>query len=397
MICTSKEIIDRIKLAINKADESSDVYLHEPSFVGTNAYEYIKDCLDSGWVSSSGEWVSRFENLISEFTGSNYAIAVSNGTDALRLALHIIGVKKGNEVMIPPLSFVATANAVSHLGATPHFVDIESDSLGMCPLALEKRLNQVGLIKEGELFNKITGNKISAVLPVHIFGLPSKIEEIRLICSKWKLPLIEDAAEALGSFIKTKAESIHCGCLGDIGTLSFNGNKIITTGGGGALLTNNKEIAESAKHLSTTAKKKHPWNFYHDKVGWNDRLPNINAALGVSQIEKIKDKLISKRNLHKRYLKYFHDLQEIEIIKEYNQNESNYWLVTMRINVNNPHILREEILKESHESKIYLRPCWNLLNDLPMYVEAPCGDLKEARNQSERLINLPSSPQLNYF
>ena len=390
----SKEIIDRIKFVINKSDESSDVYLHEPSFVGTNAYDYIRDCLDSGWVSSTGRWVSKFENLISEFTGSKYAIAVSNGTDALRLALHVIGVDKGNEVLIPPLSFVATANAVSHLGATPHFIDIESDSLGMCPLALEKRLDQVALIKEGEVFNKTTGNKISAVLPVHIFGLPSKIQEIRLICSKWRIPLIEDAAEALGSFIKTKAELIHCGCLGDIGTLSFNGNKIITTGGGGAILTNNKKIAELAKHLSTTAKVNHPWNFYHDKIAWNDRLPNINAALGASQIEHIREKLYRKRNLHKKYLDFFNDLKDVEIVKEFNQSLSNYWLVTMRLNVENPYELREKILKDSHESKIFIRPCWNLLNELPMYSKVPSGDLKEARNQSIRLLNLPSSPQL---
>ncbi len=392
---TSKEILGRIKIAINHSIDSSEVYLHKPNFIGTNAYEYIRDCLDSGWVSSSGSWVTKFEKLISEFTGSKYVIAVSNGTVALRLALYLIGVKKNDEVLIPPLSFVATANAVSHLGAIPHFIDIESDTFGICPIALEERLDQIAFLKNGQVFNKVTGNRISAVLPVHVFGLPSKIEEIKLVCSKWQLPIVEDAAEALGSFIRKPGESTHCGCFGEIGTLSFNGNKIITTGGGGALLTNNKKLAELAKHLSTTAKVNHPWNFYHDKVAWNDRLPNINAALGASQIEHIREKLHSKRNLHKKYLKYFNDLKDIEIVKEFNQSLSNYWLVTMRLNVENPYELREKILKDSHDSRIFIRPCWNLLNELPMYSKVPSGELKEARNQSERLLNLPSSPQLN--
>ena len=393
----SKEILDRIKFVINHSFNKKDVYIHEPHFIGTNAYEYIKDCLDSGWVSSSGGWVSKFENLIQEFTGSKYAIAVANGTVALRLALYLIGVRESHEVLIPPLSFVATANAVSHLGATPHFVDIESDTLGMCPLALEKRLDQIAFFKDGKVFNKSTGNKITAVLPVHVFGLAAKIEEIKDVCSNWKLPVVEDAAEALGSFVKSGSKLIHCGCFGDIGTLSFNGNKIITTGGGGALLTNDEKLAKLAKHLSTTAKVNHPWNFYHDKIGWNDRLPNINAALGASQIENISERLNIKRNLHNRYLVSFKDFKDIEIIKEFNQSFSNYWLITMRLNVKEPLLLREKILKDSHDSNIFIRPCWNLLNELPMYSEVPSGDLKVAQDQSLRLINLPSSPQLIGF
>jgi len=393
----SREIIDRIKFVINHSVDKKDVYIHEPHFLGTNAYEYIKDCLDSGWVSSSGGWVAKFENLIQEFTGSKYAIAVANGTVALRLALYLIGVRENHEVFIPPLSFVATANAVSHLGATPHFIDIESDTLGMCPLALEKRLDQIAFIRDGKVFNKITGNKITAVLPVHVFGLAAKIEEIKDVCYKWKLPVVEDAAEALGSFVKSGRRLIHCGCFGDIGTLSFNGNKIITTGGGGALLTNDEKLAKLAKHLSTTAKVNHPWNFYHDEIGWNDRLPNINAALGASQIENISERLNIKRNLHNRYLASFEDFKDVEIIKEFNQSFSNYWLITMRLNVNKPLLLREKILKDSHDSRIFIRPCWNLLNELPMYSDVPSGDLKVAQNQSLRLINLPSSPQLIGF
>ena len=390
----SKEILNRIKLVTKYSSFSDPIFTHEPSFKGTNAYKYIKDCLDTAWVSSSGQWVSKFEDLIKEFTGSNYVIAVSNGTVALRLALHVIGVRENNEVLIPPLSFVATANAVSHLGAIPHFVDIEPYSFGMCPEALEKRLEQIGCMKNGKIYNKITGNLISAVVPVHVFGLPARIEEIKKVCSKWNLPLVEDAAEALGSKIKTEKRSISCGCVGDIGTLSFNGNKIITTGGGGALLTNNKKLAELAKHLSTTAKLNHPWKFDHDQIAWNDRLPNINAALGVSQIENINQKIKLKRSLHKRYLEFFNDLKDVEIIKEVNNSFSNYWLITMRLNVKNASKLREKVLNDSFDSKIFLRPCWTLLNYLPMYAQSPCGELKEAQEQSMRLINLPSSPQL---
>ena len=389
----SSTIIDRIKNTISLKDEEL-IHIHEPYFKDSNAYDYVKDCLDNGWVSSSGKWVSQFENQIADFTGSRYVIAVSNGTVALRLALHLVGVRSNDEVIIPPLSFVATANAISHLGAKPHFVDIEAESLGLCPIALEKRLNEVAELRNGTIFNKFSGNKILAVVPVHVFGLPAKIQDLKKVCFKWNLPLVEDSAEALGSKITNKSESIHCGCFGEIGILSFNGNKIITTGGGGALLTDDDRFAELAKHLSTTAKIDHPWGFYHDQIAWNDRLPNINAALGASQIEKLNQKLEKKRILHNRFLKSFQDLEKIEIIEETKNSFSNYWLITMRLNVENPELLREEILRNSYASNIFLRPSWTLINELPMYKKASCGDLSEAQNQSKRLINLPSSPQL---
>ena len=389
----SSEIINRIKNTISLKDEEL-IHIHEPYFKDSNAYKYVKECLDDGWVSSSGRWVSQFEKQIADFTGSKYAIAVSNGTVALRLALYLVGVRSNNEVIIPPLSFVATANAISHLGAKPHFVDIESESLGLCPIALEKRLNEVAELRNGSIFNKYSGNKILAVVPVHVFGLPAKIQELKKVCLKWNLPLVEDSAEALGSKINKKSETIHCGCFGEIGILSFNGNKIITTGGGGALLTDNERFAELAKHLSTTAKIDHPWDFYHDQIAWNDRLPNINAALGVSQIEKLHQKLEKKRILHNRFLKSFQDLDAIEIIEENKNCFSNYWLITMRLNVEKPELLKEEILRNAYASNIFLRPSWKLINELPMYKKASCGDLSEAQNQSKRLINLPSSPQL---
>jgi len=387
-----KEINKRIKDLFGQNFE--ELYTHEPSFSESNASKYLKECIESGWVSNSGPWVNKFEKLISERTGAKYVVAMSNGTSALRLSLHVMGVRPNDEVLIPPLSFVATANAISHLGAEPHFIDIEPKALGMCPLALEKRLIEISERNDNILFNKKTGRKISAVMPVHVFGLPSKIVEIKKICEKWNLPLVEDAAEALGSSILNKSTKIHCGCVGDIGVISFNGNKIITTGGGGALLTNNSTIGQLAKHLSTTAKLVHPWEFFHDQVAWNDRLPNINAALGVSQIEQLDNKIHFKRILHHKYQAKFRDLNEVEIINEDKNCESNYWLNTLRLSGKEPEKLRDEILKNAHKSKIYLRPSWILLNQLPMYLNSQRGNLDEATYQSKRLINLPSSPQL---
>ena len=388
----SKEILSRIKNTLGKNDVN--IHLHEPSFLNTNALNYVKDCIETGWVSSSGKWVSRFENLLSDFTGAKHVIAVSNGTVALRLALYLVGVRADDEVLIPPMSFVATANSISHLGANPHFIDIDKESLGMCPVALDKRLNEIAVLKDNIPVNKFTEKKIAAVVPVHVFGLPAKVEEIKKICRKWNIALIEDAAEALGSSILSNTKKIHCGSFGEIGIISFNGNKVITCGGGGALLTNNSKIARLAKHISTTAKLDHPWEFFHDQLGWNDRLPNINAALGVSQLEHLEMRLKLKRDLHNKFLNSFEDFSGAEILKESKNCESNYWLITLRLLGNNPEIIRKKILSDAHASKIYLRPSWKLLNKLPMYSEAQCGDLSQSYIQSERLINLPSSPQL---
>lgn len=391
---SSSVIIDRIKSSIPNSNKLETIKLHEPYFKGSNAYKYLKECIDTGWVSSSGKWVKEFERLISEFTGSKYAIAVSNGTVALRLSLFLAGVRANDEVIIPPLTFVATANSISHLGGIPHFVDIEQETLGLCPKALDRHLSEFAEIKGNEVFNKISRRKIAAVVPVHIFGLPAKIQEIKEVCLKWNLTLVEDAAEALGSKIKVENKFTHCGCFGDIGTLSFNGNKIITSGGGGAILTDNDDFGRLARHLSSTAKLQHPWDFYHDQIAWNDRLPNVNAAIGCAEMEKISSKLKAKRILHSKFKKNFEDLKSVEIISETTNCESNYWLVTLRLIEDNVVSLRDEILNKAHKLKIFLRPSWILLNELPMYKSSFCGDITEAKNQSKRLINLPSSPHL---
>lgn len=389
----SFEFIRAITEVCGKSTVSHPIGLHEPDFRETKAWDYVKDCLDTGWVSTAGKWVRRFEQELCKYTEAKYAIAVTNGTVALRLGLHLVGVKPGEEVIIPPMSFVATANAVSHLGAIPHFVDIEKKTLGICPESLADRLERVGEKRKDGLFNRETDRRIAAVVPVHVFGNPAEIEKVKEVCDQWHLALVEDAAEALGSWI----ERTHCGLIGDIGALSFNGNKLLTTGGGGALITNNSFLAEQARHLSTTAKLSHPWEFKHDVVGWNDRMPNINAALGVAQLEVLNQTLILKNELAEFYRCSFEKFEDVEFIEPGKNTRSNHWLNCVRFLDKQPrcaHERRLEILKQAHAEGILLRPVWNLLHELPMYVNTPRGELHTAEDQASRLLNVPSSPKL---
>ena len=289
-------ILESIQKALGDI-ETRPISLHEPDFRGTKAWEYVKETIDTSWVSTAGSFVERFEESVRKITGAKHAIAVSNGTVALRLALHLVDVRAQDEVIVPPLSFVATANAVSHLGAIPHFVDIDNETLGMSCMALIKRMDEIAIRKNGSVFNKETGRRISAIVPVHIFGNPADIYGLKKIADSWNLPIVEDAAEALGSSLGGK----HCGLIGDVGVLSFNGNKLVTTGGGGMIMTNSDSLASSARHLSTTAKLAHSWEIQHDQIGWNDRMPNINAALGLAQLECLNDKIIKKKQLFSQY------------------------------------------------------------------------------------------------
>ena len=386
-------ILRAIQEVIGFSSPDQPISLHEPYFGGTQARAYVNECLDTGWVSTAGQWVTRFEHELASATGAEHAVAVTNGTVALRLALHLVGVRSGDEVLIPPLSFVATANAVSHLGAVPHFVDIDPDLLGMSPESLSTRLQQVADFRDGQLVNRETGRRLAAVLPVHVFGHPADAKSLRQVADAWGLPLVEDAAEALGSW----REDIHCGLFGAVGTLSFNGNKLITTGGGGALLTNDADIAFRARHLSTTAKLPHPWDFDHDAVGWNDRLPNLNAALGVAQLEDLQRRLKAKRTLAQRYDDSFAALDSVELVTQPDNCLSNHWLVTLRFKAEDLMIAeaqRLHLLETAHSLGILLRPIWKPLHQLDMYKSCPAGALGNAENQSLRLINLPSSPQL---
>lgn len=389
----ASDILAVLRDVCGQTSKSSPIALHEPDFRGTNAWQYVKDCLDTGWVSTAGQWVSQFEQSLCHFTGAKQAIAVSNGTVALRLSLHVAGVRPGDEVLLPPLSFIATANAVTHLGAVPHFVDIDACSLGMSPSSLAERLAAIGERRDGQIYNRESGRRVSAVLPVHVFGRPALINELRAVSHEWGLPLIEDAAEALGSWVADD----HCGLIGSLGVLSFNGNKLITTGGGGAVITNNAELANLARHLSTTAKIPHPWDFKHDLVGWNDRLPNLNAALGVAQIEDLDRRLLLKKKLFDRYVNLFASIPGVEILSEQPGSTSNHWLVSLRLLADDSReatAARLNIIESAHSEGILLRPVWQLLNQQPMYSDSPHGPLRIAEDQACRLLNLPSSPQL---
>ena len=387
-------IIKAIQQVVGPASPDYPIALHEPDFRGTHAWAYVKDCLDSGWVSTAGCWVTRFENELCSITGATHAVAVTNGTVALRLALHLAGVRAGDEVLLPPLSFVATANAVSHLGAVPHFVDIDPSTLAMSPTALDAHLQQVADRRGTHLFNRQTGRRLAAILPVHVFGLPADGVALRQISDAWGLPLVEDAAEALGSW----RGGTHCGLFGLVGTLSFNGNKLITTGGGGALITNDSELAQTARHLSTTAKRPHPWEFEHDVIGWNDRLPNLNASLGVAQLEDLDRRLAAKRRLAQKYTEAFKLIEDVELLTESPGTRTNNWLLSIRLTTKDVSIartLRDHILEHAHAKGILLRPIWRSLHTLPMYQNCPAGILSEAEDQAYRLISLPSSPQLS--
>jgi perosamine synthetase len=390
---SSASVLEAIQHVVGPSSQAHPISLHEPFFHGTQAWAYVKDCIDTGWVSTAGSWVSRFEKELCIITGASHAVVVNNGTVALRLALHLVGVGHGDEVLMPPLSFVATANAAAHLGAVPHFVDVEKNFLGLCPIALAARLSAIAERRDGSVFNKETGRRIAAVLPVHVFGHPAAVDQLRVVADTWGLPMVEDAAEALASW----RAGTHCGLFGAVGTLSFNGNKLITTGGGGALLTNDADLAQRARHLSTTAKRPHPWSFVHDSLAWNDRLPNINAALGVAQLEHLAPRLEAKRLLFKRYEDAFADLENVELLPEPPACCSNYWLVSLRFTAEDPctaHSARFELLERAHSVGLLLRPIWTPLHQLPIYEACPSGPLDVAENQAPRVLNLPSSPQL---
>lgn len=364
---------------------SHPIALHEPN-IGGHENELVAKCLNSGWVSSVGEYISEFETKLAKFTGAKHVIAVVNGTAALHLALHACGVKPGDEVLVPTLSFVATANAVSHCGAVPHFVDSDFETLGLDPEALKKYLSANTSVRDGQLHNSKTGRRIGAVVPMHTFGHPMKIAKLIEVADEFKLPVVEDAAESIGSFIgKT-----HTGTLGKCGILSFNGNKTITTGGGGAIMTNDSDLAQRIRHLATTAKMPHDFEYIHDSVGFNYRMPNLNAALGCAQINRLGDFLVAKRMLAQKYAAALADSRNMRFVSEPSGSTSNYWLNTVRLN--SPDLgLRNELLTAARDEGYLCRPAWNLLHTLPMYEQSPRAELPIATDLWRSLINIPSS------
>ena len=379
---------DLIVSAIHSVVGAGPVGLHEPTFAG-NEWLYVKDCLDSTFVSSVGKFVDRFEDDLAAYTGAKYAVAVVNGTAALHIALLLAGVKASDEVLVPALTFIATANAISYCGATPHFVDSENTTLGIATAKLRDYLQAHTQQHSGHCVNISTGQVIRAMVPMHAFGHPVDIDGLLAVAYDFNIILVEDAAESLGSTYHGQ----HTGTFGLMGTLSFNGNKTITTGGGGAILTNDTTIARRAKHITTTAKLPHAWEFIHDEIGYNYRLPNLNAALGCAQLEQLPAKLIAKRTLFSSYQAAFSELEGAKLVAEPAQCLSNYWLQAIMLNVDQTHH-RDAILKSTNEAGFMTRPVWRLLHQLTPFTNCPRMDLSMAEQLAKRLINIPSSPTL---
>ena len=364
------------------------VALHEPRFVGRE-WDYLKECLDSTFVSSVGKFVDRFEADLAAVTGAKRAVAVVNGTAALHVALRLAGVEPGDEVLVPALTFVATANAVTYCHATPHFVDSEARTLGIDAHALRAHLRATTEQRNSQCVNRATGRVIRAMVPMHAFGHPCDIVALLGVASEFGIVLIEDAAESLGSFVGAQ----HTGTFGRIGTLSFNGNKTITTGGGGAILTNDETLGARAKHLTTTAKQPHRWAFLHDEVGYNYRLPNLNAALGCAQLEQLPAFLADKRRLHDAYARQFEGLAGVQLMKEPAGCTSNYWLQALLLDEDQAP-LRDAVLADTNDAGYMTRPVWTLMHRLPAFAGAPRAELPVAASIEQRLINIPSSAGL---
>ncbi|KQL46523.1 aminotransferase DegT [Brevibacillus choshinensis] len=368
--------------------QTNTIPLHEPSFQG-NEWAYVKDCIDTGWVSSVGKYVNKFESMLEDYTGVKHAIAVVNGTAALHICLKLVGVERNDEVLVPALTFIATANAVSYCGAIPHFVDSCYDTLGLDPKKLDQYLQEIGEVRKDGYYNKMTGRRIKAVIPMHTFGHPVDLDPLLDICQRYYIEMVEDAAESLGSFYK----GLHTGNWGKVAAVSFNGNKVITTGGGGAILTNCDELAKMAKHITTTAKKPHAWAFDHDQIAFNYRLPNINAALGCAQLEVLPEFIKQKRALTDIYANVIDPLQGVELFKEPSFAKSNYWLQVLLLDETYAD-KQEEILKLTNEKGIMTRPIWTPLHEISMYKDCPKMTLEVVGSLAKRIVNIPSSPGL---
>lgn len=377
-----KEITETIKSFF---PEQEFVPLHAPCFAGKEK-EYLCECIDSTYVSSVGSFVDRFEKEVAQFTGSARAVVCVNGTNAIHLALLLVGVEPGDEVLTQPLTFIATCNALSYCGAHPVFIDVDRDTLGLSPSKLRIWIEEHAELRQDGLYNKGTGRRIKACVPMHTFGHPAHLNELVRLCKEYRLELVEDAAESIGSFYQGQ----HTGTFGKVGVLSFNGNKTITTGGGGMLLFQDEELGERAKHWSTQAKVPHRWEFVHDHIGYNYRMPNINAALGCAQLETLPLFLQKKRELAADYKKYFESIG-ISFIVEPEGCHSNYWLNAVLLNDRKE---RDEFLEYTNAHGVMTRPIWQLMNRLPMFAQAECGDLTNCEYLNDRIVNIPSSVRL---
>lgn len=358
------------------------VLLHAPAFIG-NEKKYLDDCIDTTFVSSVGKYVDRFEDAIAKYTGANRAVVCVNGTMALFMALKLCGIKPDEKVITQPLTFIATANAIAYCYAHPVFLDVDEDTMGLSPTKVRLWLERNAAVKLDGCYDKHSGKKIRAVVPMHTFGHPVKIDDFVKLCDEWKLALIEDAAESIGSFYKGR----HTGTYGEIGCMSFNGNKTITCGGGGILLFQNKEKGDYAKHITTQAKIPHRWEFKHDAIGYNLRMPNINAALGCAQLECIDTILANKRETSRMYKDFFSNIDDISFFDEPKDCKSNFWLNAVLLRDKRE---RDIFLAETNDNGIQTRPIWELMNRLPMFISATRGDLSTAEMFADRIVNIPS-------
>ncbi len=378
-----EDIVDFIRNHYD-AKDGETVMLHAPTFAG-NEKKYLNECIDSTFVSSVGSFVNRFEKEIAEFTGAAKAVVCVSGTNALHMAMMLVGVQRDDEVLTQALTFIATCNAISYIGAHPVFIDVDIDTMGLSPVALERWLEENAEIRGGKCFNKVTGRRIKACIPMHTFGHPVRLDEIVDICRKWDIELVEDAAESIGSYYKGR----HTGTFGRVGALSFNGNKTITTGGGGMLLFQDEKLGRLAKHLTTQAKVPHRWAFVHDHIGYNYRMPNINAALGCAQLEQIDRFLESKRATAQAYIDYFtNEPHGIKFMKEPSGTISNYWLCAILLPDRDA---QQAFLEFSNDHGVMTRPIWELMTRLPMFKDAQHDDLKNTVYLADRIVNIPSS------
>ncbi|MDO6471591.1 LegC family aminotransferase [Maribacter sp. 1_MG-2023] len=374
-----QETIDFIRSYYQSEDF---IPLHEPYFAG-NEKKYLNECIDTTFVSSVGKFVDKFEKDIATFTGSKFAIATVNGTSALHIALQLAGVERDDEVLTQSLTFIATCNAISYIGAHPIFIDVDKNTMGLSPEKLKHFLSEETIMKNDVCINKKTKRKIKAVVPMHTFGMPINIDDLKAICDPYNIKIIEDAAESLGSYDNL----VHTGTKGLLGTLSFNGNKTITTGGGGMILTDDESLARKAKHITTTAKIPHRWDFNHDQIGYNYRMPNVNAALGCAQLEKLPEILQNKRDLAQKYIGFFMN-KSARFVTEPDNTSANYWLNS--IILENPND-RDEFLSATNDAGVMTRPIWKLMSSLPMFEKAQKGNLDNSVWLEQRVINIPSS------
>ncbi|ANV98001.1 aminotransferase DegT [Helicobacter enhydrae] len=387
-MCEFEGIFDFI-CDLYKPKNGEVIPLHEPKFLG-NEKKYLNACIDSGYVSSVGEFVNRLEKEIAKFCGSAYAIATTNGTSALHATLHALHINQECEVITQSLSFIATSNAIAYTGANPIYIDVDLDSLSLSPKALQHFLNHNATKKDNKAFNNQTGKQIKACIPMHTFGHPARIFEIQEICQEWGILLVEDCAESLGSYVFKDTSKIHTGLQGIASILSFNGNKIITSGGGGIILTQDAEFAKLLKHITTTAKLPHPYEYDHNQLGFNYRLPNINAALALAQLEQLPFFLESKKQIAKNYQDFFSH-SAFEFIQARNGTDPNFWLNALLLDNSNQ---RDTFLIQSHKRGIMTRPIWKLNHQTPMFAKCQCDNLSNSIFLQERIVNLPSSVNL---